>query len=169
MNKCVFLDRDGVLNQDNGDYTWTLDEFIVLPGVAEALRRLKDAGYLLVVVTNQAGIAKGLYGHADVDACHQKLQMETGNLIDAFYYSPYHPSVSESIGRKPGTLLFEKAVAKFNIDTTKSWMVGDRGRDMEAGKKMGLQTIFIELHEEIPTLADYRAQSLKEACEIILK
>lgn len=168
MNKCVFLDRDGVLNQDHGDYTWRLDDFVILPGVGEALKKLKDAGYLLIVITNQAGIAKGLYGHEDVKACHDKLQKETGSLIDAFYYSPYHPSVNESIGRKPDTLLFEKGIARFDIDSTQSWMVGDRGRDMEAGKKMGLKTIFIELMEEVPALADYKAKSLLEATKFII-
>lgn len=168
MNKCVFLDRDGVLNLDHGDYTWQLEDFVVMPGVAEALEKLKASGYLLVVITNQAGIAKGLYGHEDVRACHQKLQEETGHLIDAFYYSPYHPSASESLGRKPGTLLFEKAIARFDIDIHQSWMVGDRTRDMEAGKKVGLKTIFIELFEAQPQWADFKAHSLKEATKFIV-
>ncbi|MDX5437853.1 MAG: HAD-IIIA family hydrolase, partial [Pontibacter sp.] len=73
MQKCVFLDRDGVLNRERGDYTYSLEHFEVLPHVPEALKMLKENGYLLIVVTNQAGVAKGLYQKSDVLACHQKL------------------------------------------------------------------------------------------------
>jgi len=116
MKKCVFLDRDGVLNEDNPNYTYRVDQFKILPGVVEALHELKSAGYLLVVVTNQSGIAQGIYTQAEMEACHQYLQDACGHLIDHFYFSPCHPTVSASLTRKPGTLMFEKAKAKFNID-----------------------------------------------------
>ena len=168
MNKCVFLDRDGVLNYDHGDYTYRLEDFHVLPGVPEALHQLKQAGYLLVVITNQAGIAKGLYTDAEVNACHQKLQEACGGIIDAFYHSPYHPSVTQSIGRKPGSLLFEKAIAKFNIDPLQSWMIGDRARDIEAASPLHIKGIFIEGTEDFCEEASHTVKSLAEAVPLIL-
>ena len=143
MNKCVFLDRDGVLNVERGDYTYALGDFQIIEGVKEALVKLKEAGYLLIVITNQAGIAKGLYDKGAVLACHEKLQKEIGGLIDDLYYSPYHPISTESLGRKPGSLLFEKAIAKYNINPFESWMVGDRERDLVPAKKLGMQTVLV--------------------------
>src|SRR4051812_6709768 len=120
---CVFLDRDGVLNAERGEYTFRTEDFEILPGVPEALKLLKESGFLLIVITNQAGIAKGLYTKENVFACHEKLQKACGNLIDALYFAPLHPSVSESLSRKPDSLMLEKAIAKFNIDPENSWLV----------------------------------------------
>ncbi|AHJ98608.1 D-glycero-alpha-D-manno-heptose-1,7-bisphosphate 7-phosphatase [Hymenobacter swuensis] len=143
MTKAVFLDRDGVLNQEIGEYVWEVEKFVVLPGVAESLARLKAAGFHLIVVTNQAGIAKGMYTAAHVAACHQKLQDATGHLIEAFYFAPGHPSVSESLARKPGSLMLEKALARFRLEPAHCWMVGDRLRDMEAGHRVGVRGILV--------------------------
>ncbi|HEX8505946.1 MAG TPA: HAD family hydrolase, partial [Hymenobacter sp.] len=142
-NKAVFLDRDGVLNVEMGDYVWQPDKFVVCPGAPESLARLKAAGYFLVVVTNQAGIAKKLYTAADVRACHAKLQDACGHLLDALYFSDAHPSVSESILRKPDSGMFEKAVARFNLDPAQCWIVGDRYRDIQAGAKIGVRGIMV--------------------------
>ncbi|GAB2793453.1 D-glycero-D-manno-heptose 1,7-bisphosphate phosphatase [Hymenobacter luteus] len=160
MNKAVFLDRDGVLNEEIGHYVWELEEFVVLPGVAESLARLKQAGYYLIVVTNQAGIAKGLYSAAEVQACHQKLQQATGHLLDALYFAPAHPSVSESLARKPGSLMLEKAIARFQLDPAQCWIVGDRLRDMQAGAGVGVRGILVGPAEPtayLPRVADLRA------------
>ena len=165
-NKAVFLDRDGVLNDETGDYVWELDHFIVSPGVPESLARLKAAGYYLVVVTNQAGIAKKLYTVAEVRACHAKLQAACGDALDALYFSEAHPSVSESILRKPGSGMFEKAVARFRLDPAQCWVVGDRYRDMEAGASIGVRGIMVGETEAVaftPRVADLRA-----ATDIIL-
>jgi D-glycero-D-manno-heptose 1,7-bisphosphate phosphatase len=169
-NKCVFLDRDGVLNEEMNDYVYTLDRLIIPQGMPEAIAMLKQAGYLLVVVTNQAGIAKGLYSKQEVLACHQKIQEACGRLIDALYYCPYHPKFdSASLLRKPGSLMLEKAAARFSIDTTLSWMVGDRQRDIEAGQKIGAGTIFIEGAGTGEThTADYVAKDLLEAAQLIV-
>ena len=140
-NRAVFLDRDGVLNVERGDYTWKLEDFIVPPGVPEAVKLLKENGYILIVITNQAGIAKGLYTKKEVLSCHEKLQAEVGGLIDDLFYSPYHPSVTQCLGRKPEPLLLERAIALYNIDPGQSWMVGDRDRDLEAAKKAGVKGI----------------------------
>ena len=164
--KAVFLDRDGVLNEEIGDYVWQPADFVVLPGVAESLARLKAAGYFLIVVTNQAGIAKGLYTPTDVAACHAKLQAACANAIDAFYFAPGHPSVSESLSRKPDSLMLEKGLARFNLDPARCWIVGDRLRDLEAGAKAGVRGILVGDTEAQPNLL--HAPDLVGAAHIIL-
>ena len=164
--KAIFLDRDGVLNDEIGDYVWELDKFIVSPGVPASLARLKAAGYVLVVVTNQAGIAKGLYTAADVSACHDKLQAACTDVIDAFYFADAHPSVSESILRKPDSGMLEKAVARFRLDPAQCWMVGDRLRDMEAAARLGIHGIFVGHTEAVDF--PVRAADLAGATDFIL-
>ena len=164
---CIFLDRDGVLNHDRGNYSWSLDHFEILPDVNESLERIQTAGFLIVVITNQAGIAKGIYTKEQMQECHDHLQEQTGNRIDAFYYSPDHPSVTESLSRKPGSLMFEKAIARYNIDPNGSWMVGDSERDIIAAQKMGLRTIQVNFIEK-SDLADHHASDLAGALDIIL-
>ena len=166
--KCIFLDRDGVLNVDNPDYTFRVVDFKIIPGVVEALSNLKKAGFLLVVVTNQSGIAKGIYTRTEVDACHQYFQKECGNLIDQFYFSPYHRTVTKSLATKPDSLMFEKAIAKYNIDVQTSWMIGDRGRDIVPARILGVKTIQIGDEVEEENRADYKVESLWEASELIL-
>jgi len=164
--KAIFLDRDGVLNEEIGDYVWRLEDFTVLAGVPESLVRLKAAGYYLIVVTNQAGIAKGLFTPSEMHACHNKLQQAVENLIDAFYFAPSHPSVSESLSRKPGSLMLEKAIARFRLDPTQCWIVGDRLRDLEAGARVGVRGILVG-HSEVAAHQPY-ATDLTAATDIIL-
>ena len=168
MNHCIFLDRDGVLNKENPKYTFRVEEFEILPGVLEAISVLKDAGFLLVVVTNQSGIAQGIYTEAQMKACHDYLQQACGHCIDHFYFCPHHPTVTVSLARKPGTLMFEKAIAKFNIDVTASWMVGDRGRDIIPARKLGIRTVQIGDEVEPENKADFAVSGLLEAANIIL-
>lgn len=169
MNKCVFLDRDGVLNEDRTDYVYRVEDFVIPDGVPEAIRLLKAAGYLLIVITNQAGIAKGLYAAADVLACHTYLQSRCGNLIDDLYYCPHHPQYdSESLARKPGSLLLEKAIAKYDIDPQRSWMIGDAPRDMQAGKNVGVRTIQVSAGRQRSDQADAVAQNLLDAVRVVL-
>ncbi|WP_187264290.1 D-glycero-alpha-D-manno-heptose-1,7-bisphosphate 7-phosphatase [Pontibacter beigongshangensis] len=166
--KCVFLDRDGVLNREMGDYTYQLDAFEVLPGVPEALELLKKAGFLLIVVTNQAGIAKGLYTRHEVLGCHQKLQESCNAIIDAIYFAPGHQTVSASLSRKPDSLMLERAMAKYNINAAQSWMVGDTPRDMVAGEKAGVKTILVGEHLP-PGEHPLQARDLLAAAAIILE
>jgi D-glycero-D-manno-heptose 1,7-bisphosphate phosphatase len=163
----VFLDRDGVLNKDFVDYAYSLDKFQIIDGVAEALRLLKQKGYLLVVITNQSGIAKGIYTREDMQQCHDFLQKETGYQIDHIYYSPHHPTYSESLTRKPGSLMFERAIAKFDIDVTQSWMVGDKLRDMQPAIKLGVKTIQVDGHDD--KIADYVTSDLISAVKYIIE
>lgn len=164
---CVFLDRDGVLNAERGEYTYRLDDFEVLPGVAEALALLKQNGFLLIVVTNQAGIAKGLYTKESVFDCHEKLQLACGQLIDALYYAPLHPSVSESLSRKPNSLMLEKAIARFNLDPEKSWLVGDKKRDLEAAARVDVKAILVG--EEETAEHPFREKDLLAAAHYIVE
>jgi D-glycero-D-manno-heptose 1,7-bisphosphate phosphatase len=147
MRKAVFLDRDGVLNRERGMHTWTMDDFEVLPDVPESLKRLQDAGWLLVVITNQSGIGLGLYGHAEVAALHRYLHAmlaEQGVQLTAVYYCPHHPTRGRCLCRKPGGLMLERAIARYGIDASASVMIGDRERDMEAAAASGVRGIRVE-------------------------
>jgi D-glycero-D-manno-heptose 1,7-bisphosphate phosphatase len=172
MQKAIFLDRDGIINVERGDYVWLLEDFKIVPGIIEVLSELKKHGFLLVVVTNQAGIAKGVYTKEQMQACHDYFQKESGGLIDHFYYAAGHPSVSESLMRKPDSLMWEKAMAKFSIDPAKSWMVGDKERDLLPAKKFGIKTIrvFIDGHHEPgeQTMGDFGISDVREMTKIIL-
>ncbi len=167
-NRAIFLDRDGVLNEDNPHYSYHVDDFKILPGVPEALSQLKSAGYWLIVVTNQSGISKGIYTIEQMKACHEYFQLNCGVAIDWFYFSPYHRSVTNSLLTKPGSLMFEKAIAKFKIEASKSWMVGDRGRDLIPARRLGIKTIQIGDEVEKENEGDYKVKSLLEAAGIIM-
>jgi D-glycero-D-manno-heptose 1,7-bisphosphate phosphatase len=176
--RTVFLDRDGILNEKMPEhhYVTRWEEFRVLPGVPEALRRLNEAGLRLVVVSNQRGIAKGLYTAADLEAIHAKflrlLELE-GARIDAFFICPHEEN--ECNCRKPLPGLFEQAVARFpEIKAATSVMIGDSPTDVEFGRRLGMKTIFIDAlrgaagAEEDATLADLRFGSLSEAVDAVL-
>jgi D-glycero-D-manno-heptose 1,7-bisphosphate phosphatase len=170
MNKCVFLDRDGVLNREIGNYVFRPEELIIPAGVPEALQLLKGAGYKLVVVTNQAGIAQGLYTRREVLLIYGLIQDACNGALDALYFSPYHPRYdSESLSRKPGSLMLEKATARFGIDPARSWMVGDRRRDLEAARRLDVRGIFIRNDQETaPAEAVYVANDLLDAAGYIV-
>lgn len=168
-NKAIFLDRDGVLNREIGDYVFTPEKFEVLSGVPEALRLLKEAGYYLIVVTNQGGIDKGLFTHQQFNTVMEILHKATGNIIDAVYYAPRHHSKTRSLMAKPDSLMLERGMARFNIDPAQSWMVGDAERDLLAAKKVGIPSILIPtLKEKESETAGYVAGSLMEAAQWIL-
>ncbi len=165
--KAVFLDRDGILNEEIGDYIMRHEEFVVVDDIIEVLRQLKDHGYYLIVVTNQAGIAKGLYGHELVNQLHAVFQQASGNLIDHFYYAPGHPMRSESLSRKPDSLMFEKGLAKFKLDPSECWMIGDKERDIAPAQKLGMHTIRLLLKPD-ETAAEYSIDAVRRIPEIIL-
>lgn len=167
-SKCIFLDRDGVLNEDNPNYTFRPEKFIILPGVIEGLKMFRTSGYRLIVITNQSGIAQGLYTIADMKACHDYLQKASNTAIDHFYFCPYHPTVTASLARKPATLMFEKAIARFNVDVSQSWMIGDRTRDIIPARMLGLRTIQIGDEVEPEHLAEFKVNDLVEAARLIL-
>lgn len=164
----IFLDRDGVLNEDDPKYTYRLSRFQVIGGVPEALYKMREAGFRLIVITNQSGIAQKIYTVRQMKLCHIKLQNACEHVIDAFYYSPYHPTVTNSLARKPGTLMFEKAIARFSIDVKQSWMVGDRGRDIIPARAMGIRTIQVGDEIEPENQGDFQVPSLWHALPLIL-
>ncbi|MCO4291393.1 HAD family hydrolase [Solitalea sp. MAHUQ-68] len=153
MNKAVFLDRDGVLNKELGDYVCTLQDFQVLEHNFKPLKELQERGFLLIVVTNQGGLAKGWYTEETLQAMHGEMRRqyaEHGVEFTEIYYCNHHPEyTSNCFCRKPGSLLLEKAIARFDIDKTKSYFIGDRERDVEAGEKAGVTGILIDSDQPI--------------------
>lgn len=151
--KAIFLDRDGVLLNDAGHYyIYKTDDIIINTGVIDALKRFTDMGFLLVVISNQGGIAKQIYTKKDVEKIHSKLKKQfeiEGICIKEFYYCPHHSDVEKCLCRKPEPLLIEKALARFNIDPTKSYMIGDNKKDIDAGKKAGLSCIKIRPNQSL--------------------
>jgi D-glycero-D-manno-heptose 1,7-bisphosphate phosphatase len=176
----VFLDRDGVINRKlpEGQYVTHWQHFHVLPGVPEAIARLNQAGLRVIVVTNQRGIALGLYAAEDVHAIHNQLNQllaRQGARIDAFYFCPHDKK--ECRCRKPLPGLFEQAQVDFpEIAPATSLIIGDSLSDIEFGKNIGMKTIFIEGPkdhqksgaEKAANLADSTAPSLPEAIENLL-
>ena len=150
-NKAIFLDRDGVLNKEQGDYITRFEDFIILPHVYEGLKILQQEGYLLIVITNQGGIAKKLYSLDDLHTMHQFLKAEllkNGITITDIYFCPHHPIEGNCLCRKPGSLLVEKALSKYHIDPTQSFFIGDKMRDIECGEAAGVKGVFIEANQD---------------------
>jgi len=173
--RTVFLDRDGILNEKMPEHRYVTrwEEFRVLPGVPEAVRRLNEAGLRVVVVSNQRGIAKGLYTTADLEAMHaqfQRLLGREGARIDGFFICPHEEN--ECNCRKPLTGLFEQAVARFpEITAATSVMIGDSASDVEFGRRVGMKTILVDARDsaaQVAELADLRFGSLAEAVNAIL-
>ncbi len=146
--RAVFLDRDGTIVDDPG-YLHKPEQVKLLTGAAEAIRRLNTAGYLVVVVTNQSGIARGLYTVADYRAVEKRLgellaAKGGGARIDASYFCPHHPQAPEPCAcRKPRTKLFHDAQAALGIDFSRSWWVGDRLSDVQPARTLGGKGILV--------------------------
>lgn len=153
MNKAIFLDRDGTINNNRDQYyIWRKEDLHLNPGVAEALRELRSRGYLLILISNQGGISRGEYSYQDMEALHSHLQSmlkQEGVQLDEIYICPHHESVERCLCRKPQPLLIEKSIARFNIDPASSWMIGDSPRDVEAGRAAGLRSILIESNSDM--------------------
>ena len=146
MRKAIFLDRDGVVNVEV-DYLHRPEDVILIPGLTEALRKIHEAGYLAIVISNQAGVAKGMFGMDAVLSVEKRicelLKEQAADLPDAFYYCPHHragvvPEYSFDCNcRKPKPGMFLRAVADWQIDPAQSYMIGDRMTDLQAGKNAG--------------------------------
>ena len=179
--KAVFFDRDDTLISDSG-YMQRPEQVNLLPGVPETLIQLKKMGYLLVVVTNQSGVARGFLTEDELDKIHQEFKRQLAAedaVIDGLYYCPYHPDGAvqdfsiESNLRKPNAGMFFQAEEDLDIDLAESWMIGDSYRDIQAGKAAGCHTILVDvpgkIREKKPTDAepDRKAVNLREAVNII--
>lgn len=152
--KAVFVDRDGVINNDEGHYyIFKRKDFKLNNGVIEGLKVLQDKGFKLFVITNQGGVAKGKYSEDDVEIVHGHfLQMMFDNdvRITDIYYCPHHSDVSDCDCRKPKPGLILQAIDEHDIDKDNSYLIGDSQRDIEAGKAAGLKECFkIESNESI--------------------
>jgi len=149
MKKAIFLDRDGVINHDPGDYTTSLEEFHILPDAIPAMKKMKESGFEIIVITNQGGVAKGLYTIEEVYRIHDYLKSTCkteGVVIDDIYFSPHHESTGKSLTRKPGSLMIERALAQHNIDPKSSFMIGDKMRDLEAASGAGVPGKLMEVN-----------------------
>jgi len=183
VRKAVFLDRDGTLNVEK-DYLHRIEDFEFIPGAPEAIKKLKDAGFLVIVITNQSGVGRGYYTLQDVDRLHEHIQKklsEAGTAIDAFYVCPHHPTEGVSEYKKdcdcrkgkPGMLL--QAAQDFNIDLSRSYMVGDKEADIEAGEKAGCRSIMVltgygeEAAKHMTTNSVLLYEDIRQAAEYILQ
>lgn len=144
----VFLDRDGTLNLDKG-YVHRMDDWEWIPGAIDAIAALNKAGFLVVIITNQAGIARGYYDEADMNNLHKRINgelKEHGATIDGFYHCPHHPefgAVRECECRKPMPGLIYKARHDLDIDLGRSWLVGDKASDIQAALAAGVKPILV--------------------------
>lgn len=171
--RAVFLDRDGVVNRvvirDGRPYPPTSpDAFVILPGVPEAIRDLKDAGFLVVVVTNQPDVATGTQRREVVEAMHARLRQALG--VDDVRVC-YHVDADGCVCRKPKPGMLYSAAAAWGVDLPVSFMVGDRWRDIEAGRAAGCTTVWIRsaYDERAPEAADHVVGSLPEAIPFLLQ
>ena len=151
-NKAIFFDRDGTLNVEVG-YLYEIDKFKWIDGAREAIKFCNDNGYLAIVVTNQSGVARGFYTEEDIINLHNFIQEElakVGAHIDDFFYCPHHSKgVVEKYSidcecRKPKSKLIEDACKKYDIDKSKSLMIGDKPRDVECGKNAGVYSVLFD-------------------------
>ena len=150
QKKAVFLDRDGVINVERGDYISRFEDFEILPHVAPGLQCLRDAGFIFIVITNQGGIAKGLYDVNELSKMHAFMEIELLNIGVQFadiYYCPHHPDFGNCLCRKPHSLLVEKAISKHRINPENSIFIGDKPRDIACGEAAGVKGILIEPNE----------------------
>lgn len=147
----AFLDRDGVINIDSG-YPHRIDDLVFTPTAANAIRRLNAASYWTIVVTNQSGVARGMFTLEDVDIFHAEMQRRLavhGAAIDAFYVAPYHPDgvvldfAIEHDDRKPGAGLLFRAMRDRPVDRDRSFLIGDRESDLEAARRAGIRGVLV--------------------------
>ena len=152
MKKIAMLDRDGVINKDRG-YVGFKKDFVWMPGVKKTIKSLKAIGFLVIVVSNQSGVARNYFKYKDVILLHKYIQNELkkfGTKIDAFYFSPYHIDGSikkyakKDSTRKPGIGMFLKIKKKFKVDKKNSFMIGDKKTDMIFAKKCGVKGYYFK-------------------------
>lgn len=169
MIKAVFLDRDGVINEDVG-YPHKLEELTILPGVYEALQKLQKLGFLLFIISNQSGIGRGYFRIEDFERFNNEIirrLQENGVMIEKTYICPHHPDDNCEC-RKPAIGNIKKAEAEYSISLPDSYVIGDRQSDIDLGKKAGCHAVFIvnEKHGEC-TGADSIAANIQSAADWI--
>jgi D-glycero-D-manno-heptose 1,7-bisphosphate phosphatase len=169
LKRAVFLDRDGTLMEEV-EYCADPSKVLVYPGASEALRKLRDAGYLTLIVTNQSGIGRGYFTEADYHAVQEELLRQLGpGLIDGAYFCPDAPETPSS-RRKPEPGMLLEAAADFGIDLNQSYFIGDKAADVECGKRAGTRTILVltGYGSEQKCDPDYLAADIPDAVRIVL-
>jgi D,D-heptose 1,7-bisphosphate phosphatase len=183
-HRAIFLDRDGTINFDSG-YIKDPSSVVILEGVAEGIRKLRNEyGFKVIIVSNQAGISRGLMTIEDVESVNEKIKSllaEEDAIIEAVYYCPYHPDFDppeKTICRKPSPFMIVQAAKDHKINLSESYMIGDRWGDIMSGLDAGVKSILLTsdiLQEEISTLLsqgkkpNFIAANFKDACEYIIK
>jgi heptosyltransferase-2 len=176
----VFFDRDGTLNHDSG-FVKSPEELVLLPGVPQALARLRRAGARLMVLTNQSGVGRGFFSLRDLEAIHTRLRellAEHQVVLDAVYFCPHHPD-EQCPCRKPRCGMVNQAVAEHQVDLSRSYLVGDQARDIELARQAGIRSVLVttgpaglQALKELESQGiapDHTAASLAEAAEWILE
>jgi D-glycero-D-manno-heptose 1,7-bisphosphate phosphatase len=170
MNRAVFLDRDGTLMEEVC-YCGDPAQVKVYSGAPDALRRLKQAGFLLFIVTNQSGIGRGIITETQYHAVQEELVRQLGaGLIDRSYFCPDLPSAT-SLRRKPETGMVLEAAREFGVDLARSFLIGDKRSDVECGRRAGIRTIQVMTgygHEQ-KSSADFVARDIVEAVQMVLE
>jgi len=186
-NKAVFLDRDGTINEEMG-YVNHIERFHLLPRVGQAIRLLNQHEWKVVVITNQSGVARGYFHESLVHQVHQKMQdllKGDGAYLDGIYYCPHHPDVGippyrqKCRCRKPATGLIDDAVKELDLDCSQSYVIGDRGLDIEFARQVGSKAILVltgygkgeweYFRDHWKVKPDYVAKDLLEAVQWILQ
>lgn len=142
----IFLDRDGTINVEK-HYLYKLEDWEWIPGAIETIGEFNKAGYSVVIVSNQAGIARGYYGEVDLQRLNQFIQKElakTGAQVDRFYHCPHHPEFTgECDCRKPKCGMLLRATLELNLDLTRSWLIGDKLTDIQAARAAGVKAVMV--------------------------
>ncbi len=146
LKKAIFFDRDGVINKERKDYVKTVAELGIFLNIVEPIKRFKNAGFLIIVITNQSAINRGLTTDVEINKIHATIQnflKKNETSIDKFYYCPHRPD-ENCICRKPKPGLFLMAAAQMDIDLKSSWMIGDNDSDLQAATVAGCKSIKID-------------------------
>lgn len=167
----LFLDRDGVINVERGRHIGTIADFEFMPGALELCFSAQTAGWEIIIITNQSAIAKGLFTLEQIEAVNAFMTqtfLDAGIKITELFCCPHHPDISRCFCRKPGTLFFERAIARFGVDATASWMLGDRARDLIPAKSLGIRTMGVGFTELFPEkVADFHVADTREALSLL--
>ena len=175
VRKAVFLDRDGVINRKapEGQYITSWEQMEFLPGVDEAMRALKQAGFLLIIVTNQSAVSRNELALDTLDSIHRRMVQhlsQAGAVVDGIYYCP-HDRSGKCGCRKPQPKMLQQAACEHGIDLLQSWMVGDTATDIEAGIAAGCRTVWLrpaDFDGGAPPPADFSTDSIRDAAHWIM-
>lgn len=185
MNKAVFLDRDGVITKEPPHYAHRIDQLKLVPKSAETIKGLNEGGFKVIVISNQSGVARGYYQEKDIKIYNNEMKRqleEKGAHIDAIYYCPHHPEATikeyriDCNCRKPKPGMLKRAEKDLNLDLKRSFLIGDKISDIEAGYRAGCKTILVltgqgngELKKisEMDIKPNYISKDLHTAIQII--